>query len=157
AREMVAYHSEHPFDTVLMLGDNIYPTGNPKDLPRKFEQPYAELLKRGVNFYAVLGNHDVYKGREAEINYPPFHMGGQAYYSFIKGISDAAPRGLVEFFALDSTRFDDAQQQWLESALVNSKAIWKLVYTHHPLYSSAKAHGSDTNLRAKIESLLVKY
>src|SRR5689334_13070376 len=62
AREMVAFHGEHPFDTVLMLGDNIYPMGDPKDLPKKFEQPYADLLRRGVSFYAVLGNHDVFKG-----------------------------------------------------------------------------------------------
>lgn len=151
ARAMTTYHSERPYDTVLMLGDNIYPLGNPKDLDKKFEKPYADLLKRGVNFYAVLGNHDVFKGRQAEINYPYFHMGGRAYYSFVKG------DGLVEFFALDTTDFDNAQQQWLENALAGSKAPWKLVYTHHPLYSSGKRHGSDIKLRAKLEPLLVKY
>src|SRR5256885_14283632 len=50
ARRMASYHDEHPYDTVLLLGDNIYPDGNPADLPAKFERPYAELLRRGVRF-----------------------------------------------------------------------------------------------------------
>ena len=95
---MMAVHQwDQSFDVALMCGDNIYPGGDPEDLPAKFEQPYADLLKRGVSFYAALGNHDVKKGREAQMNYRHFNMGGRAYYSFTKG------DGLVEFFAVDST------------------------------------------------------
>lgn len=151
AHGMAAFHNEFPYDTVLMLGDNIYPDGNPADLPAKFEKPYAELLKRGVSFYAVLGNHDIRKGREAQINYKPFNMGGRSYYSFTKG------DGLVEFFAVDSTNFDGAQQRWLEGALAESKAKWKLAYFHHPIYSSGRRHGSAIRLRAQLEPILVKY
>lgn len=151
ARRMAVFHNAHPFDTVLMLGDNIYPDGNPKDIPDKFERPYAELIRRGVNFYAALGNHDVRKGRDAQINYPLFHMGGRNYYSFTKG------GGLAEFFALDSTSFDSTQLRWLEKALAGSKAQWKIAYFHHPIYSSGKTHGSDTKLRAQIEPLFVQY
>ena len=151
ARQMAAFHFNHPYDTVLMLGDNIYPDGNPDDFQKKFERPYAELIRRGISFFAALGNHDVKKGREAQINYPLFHMGGRAYYSFTKG------NGLAEFFALDSTSFDAAQLRWLEGALAGSKAQWKIAFFHHPIYSSGKTHGSDTKLRAQIEPLFVKY
>lgn len=151
ARQMAAFHDKYPYDTVLMLGDNIYPDGNPDDFQKKFDQPYAELIRRGITFYASLGNHDVRKGREAQINYPLFHMGGRAYYSFTKG------NGLTEFFALDSTSFDAAQLRWLEGALAVSKAQWKIAFFHHPIYSSGKTHGSDTKLRAQIEPLFVKY
>ncbi|HZF38851.1 MAG TPA: metallophosphoesterase [Blastocatellia bacterium] len=151
ARMMVAHHWNQFYDTALMLGDNIYPDGNPEDMPAKFERPYAELLKRGVSFHAVLGNHDVKKGREAQINYRNFNMGGRAYYSFAK--SD----GLVEFFAIDSNRFDVHQRQWLEESLQASQAKWKIAFYHHPLYSSADRHGSDFELRAQLEPLLVKY
>lgn len=154
ALRMVAYHSQQPFDTVLMLGDNIYPDGNPNDLQDKFERPYAELIRRGVNFYASLGNHDVRKGRDAQIHYPLFHMEGHAYYSFTKG---PKTENLVEFFALDSTSFDGEQFRWLENALAGSKAQWKLAFFHHPIYSSGKTHGSDTKLRSQIEPLFVKY
>ena len=154
ARRMVAHHDEYPYDTVLTLGDNIYPDGNAAYLPARFERPYAELLERGVNFYAALGNHDVKKGRKAQINYKPFHMGGRSYYSFTKGTDD---RNQVQFFAIDSTAFDGGQQRWLESALAGSRARWKLAYFHHPIYSSARGHGSAMKLRARLEPLLVRY
>ena len=42
-----------------MLGDNIYEgPASPDDYLHKFEEPYAELLEAGVDFYAALGNHD---------------------------------------------------------------------------------------------------
>jgi hypothetical protein len=151
ARMMGVYHWNQLYDMALMLGDNIYPDGNPSDIQAKFERPYAELLRRGVSFHAVLGNHDVKKGREAQINYRNFNMGGRAYYSFTKG------DGLVEFFGIDSTRFDIQQRFWLERALQASEAKWKIAFFHHPLYSSADRHGSDFDLRAQLEPLLVKY
>ncbi|MDQ3685463.1 MAG: metallophosphoesterase [Acidobacteriota bacterium] len=149
ARGMTVYHGERPYDTALMLGDNIYPQGSASDFREKFELPYGELLRRGVRFYASLGNHDVRRGREAQVNYNLFNMGGRSYYSFTKGDD------LVEFFALDSTRMDDEQLRWLADALQNSKARWKLAFFHHPLYSSGKRHGSSENLRTRLEPLFV--
>jgi acid phosphatase len=148
---MAAYHQKNPYDLALMLGDNIYPDGNLADVRAKFERPYEELLGRGVKFQAVLGNHDVRKGREKQINYHGFNMGGRPYRSFTGG------NGLAEFFALDSNNFDLQQRQWLESALAASQAKWKIVYFHHPIYSSAGAHGSNRRLRAEIEPLLVRH
>ena len=151
ARQMVSYHNARPYDTVIMLGDNIYPRGNPADLPKKFEQPYAELLQRGVRFYAALGNHDVQQGRRAQTNYTLFNMGGRDYYSFTKGDD------LVEFFVLDTTDMDAEQLQWLEGALMRSKARWKIAYFHHPIYSSGERHGSSAKLRASLEPIFVRY
>lgn len=151
ARAMAAFHEERPFDTVLLLGDNVYPDGNPAGLPERFERPYAELRRRGVRFRAVLGNHDVTRGREAQINYQPFNMGGRSYYSFVEG------DGLVEFFALDSNRMDRAQLDWLSGALAASKARWKIAYLHHPPYSSGLKHGSNSKLRSQLEPLFVRH
>ncbi|MEJ7616496.1 MAG: metallophosphoesterase [Pyrinomonadaceae bacterium] len=151
ADRMAIFHTERPFDTVILLGDNIYPNGRASDLPGKFERPYAELLSRGVLFYAALGNHDVRQGREAQINYKLFNMGGRAYYSFSK------EDNLVEFFVADSTKFDDEQLRWLEGALKRSTARWKIAYLHHPLYSSGTRHGSSEALRFRVEPLFVRY
>lgn len=151
ARQMTQYHTERPYDAALMLGDNIYGDGDPAKLPERFERPYAELLRRGVRFYAVLGNHDVNKGRAAQMSYGPYNMGGRAYYSFVKGDN------LVEFFALDSTVMDETQLRWLEGALTSSKARWKIAYFHHPIYSSGKKHGSNSKLRARLEPLFLRY
>lgn len=150
AKQLTRFCDERPFDTVLMLGDNIYTAGKSSDFGPKFERPYAELLNRDVKFYATLGNHDVRGGRSSELGYSNFHMGGKPYYSLTRAAD------LVEFFALDSTNFDDEQLHWLEGALAASKARWKIPFFHHPLYSSGKAHGSDLRLRAKLEPLFVR-
>ena len=151
ARRMVELHAAQPFDTVLLLGDNLYPDGDPSGFQEKFERPYAELLRRGVRFRAVLGNHDVKFGRSAQMNYAPFSMGGRAYYSFMEA------GGLVEFFALDSNAMDREQSAWLEGALASSKATWKVAFLHHPPYSSGLKHGSSTALRSVVEPLFVRH
>ena len=151
AERLTAYHNERPFEVIVTLGDNIYPSGDPSDLPAKFERPYAELLRRGIRFYASLGNHDVVRGRKSLIQYRHFNMGGRSYYSFTK------QNDLVEFFALDSTAPDADQRQWLEQALSDSRARWKIAYFHHPLYSSGLRHGSNVTLRAQWEPLFVRY
>jgi 3',5'-cyclic AMP phosphodiesterase CpdA len=148
---MAELHAASPFDTVLLLGDNLYPDGDPAGLQEKFERPYAELLRSGMRFRAVLGNHDVKSGRSAQINYAPFNMGGRAYYSF------AEAGGLVEFFALDSNAVDESQTAWLEGALAASKALWKIAFLHHPPYSSGMKHGSSMSLRSALEPLFVRH
>jgi 3',5'-cyclic AMP phosphodiesterase CpdA len=153
-RVMAKYQQSQAYDTALLLGDNIYPDGDLANVAAKFERPYADLLNRGVKFHAVLGNHDVRKGREAQVKYPHFNMGGRSYYSFTKGESGVP---LVEFFALDTNAFDGAQRRWFETALAASRARWKVAYFHHPIYSSGGNHGSDEKLRGSLEPLLARY
>ena len=62
-----------------------------------FEVPFAPLLEAGIEFHAVLGNHDIRRGTELQINYAGWNMNGRRFYSFSKGDD------LVEFFGLDST------------------------------------------------------
>ena len=151
ARQMKNACEKNRFAFALMLGDNMYSNGAAKNFQKKFELPYAALLNDGVKFYASLGNHDVRKGLNAQINYEKFNMGGQRYYTFTKG------DGLVEFFALDSTKMDEAQLAWLEEKLKASTARWKVAFFHHPLYSSGKRHGSEMNLRTTLEPLFVRH
>lgn len=134
-----------PYDFVLMTGDNIYGSESPKDMEKKFEQPYQQLLKAGVKFYASLGNHD----RSNQRFYKDFNMGGKEYYSFKKGN--------VRFFALNSNYMDATQLKWFEDELKNGGSEWKVCFFHHPPYSSGKQHGSDTELRKVIEPLFIKY
>jgi hypothetical protein len=41
--------------------------------------------------------------------------------------------------------------------LKGSNEDWKIAFFHHPLYSSAGRHGSDLQLRNRLEPLLVAY
>lgn len=159
ARQMMKQREKTPYDFVIMLGDNIYPDGDPALLKPRFEEPYRELLGAGVKFYAVLGNHDVKKGREAQQRYDKFNMGGEPYYSFRKGeglLDKITGGGLIEFFALDSNRMTPQQVGWLDGKLRASEARWKVIFMHHPLYSSADKHGSSQKLRALLEPVLVR-
>jgi hypothetical protein len=145
AARMNTIRKEFPFDFVITLGDNIYGGNTAADFRKKFELPYKLLLDAGVKFYASLGNHDA----ATQKTYKPFNMGGQQYYTFKKGN--------VQFFALDSNYMNPLQIAWLTKELGNSTADWKICYFHHPLYSSAGAHGSSVELRRVLEPLFMKY
>lgn len=146
SQQMVNYRARFPFEFVIMAGDNMYGGEKPADFVKKFEKPYKPLLDAGVEFYAVLGNHD---DAAAQINYKPFNMGGQQYYSF-------RPKLGVRFFALDSNYMDQKQLAWLDKELAASGSDWKIAYFHHPLYASGM-HGSNMELRAAVEPLFLKY
>ena len=147
AARLSAMHKTFPFDIVLMLGDNLYGNESKRDYVAKFEVPYKALLDAKVKFYASLGNHD----DGTQVMYEPFNMGGKKYYTF-------KPQGAsVRFFALDSNYMDKEQLAWLEKELAGSQSDWKIMFFHHPLYSSGATHGSTVPLRDQLEPLFVKY
>ena len=142
---MAAVHARSRYGMVVMVGDNIYGGWNRRAVVDRFETPYRPLLDAGVSFFASLGNHDAIEERQ----YPPFNMGGERYYTFT--------RLNVQFFALDSNYMDAVQLAWLHRGLEASTAAWKIAFFHHPLYSSGQTHGAQTDLRAVLEPLFVRY
>lgn len=162
-----------PFKIALMTGDNIYNNGEIERIGEVFEQPYGDLLQRGVKFYAALGNHDFRseQGRD-QVAYPGYNMVG-SYYTFTEvaflqgspaqGLSDPVT---VQFFALDTNQIylNDkhretpwpAQLKWLEDELTRSSATWKVVFAHHPVYSSGR-HGSYRDLMRALSPLFEAY
>ena len=156
AKSMWETYQQKPYAFVLMAGDNIYSYGEISLAKAYFEEPYAPLLSKDVKFYAVLGNHDIIKSNNGldQINYQPFNMSDR-YYSFTKGDVN---EGTVEFFALDTNSNApwDAQLAWLDQQLAKSTAPWKIVYGHHPLYSSGR-HGSNPELTAKLAPIFAKH
>lgn len=150
ARAMKDYHQQHPFDFAILTGDNIYNNGEIEKVNRVFERPYQPLLELGVQFYACLGNHDIRTDNgNAQLNYPGFNMTGR-YYTF--------RRDLVQFFALDTNKNADWDNQlpWLENQLRSSDAPWKILFGHHPPYTSG-LHWSDRRLRRRLQPLLKTY
>jgi hypothetical protein len=139
-----AARASFPFAFVLMVGDNMYGGQAPADFVAKFERPYAELVQAGVPFYAALGNHDKPDNR----NYPHFNMGGERYYTFVKG--------QVRFVVLDTNLMDRAQLAWFEATLQQVREPWKIVVFHHPIYSDGVRHGSDVELRELLEPPMVR-
>ena len=144
-RQMAEARAPFPFEFVIMLGDNMYGSQEPSDFVLKFERPYAPLLQAGVKFYASLGNHDNQNNRF----YKFFNMDGERYYTFTKKNA--------RFFALDTNLLDQAQINWLDDALKQSRDDWKVCFFHHPLYSNAGRHGGNVALRVALEPLLLKH
>jgi len=155
ADQMVRYRDQFEFPFTIMLGDNLYEgAATPDDYRMKFEEPYKALLDKGVEFYAVLGNHD----DPLQVNYERFNMKGRRYYSFsppgsiLTGVATS-----VEFFAIDSTYLDREQMAWLEEKLAASTADWKVCFLHHPMYTSGRYRLASLAQRATLESMFVRH
>jgi predicted phosphodiesterase len=152
-RRMAEYRERFSFGFVLMLGDNIYETpARGRDYEARFERPYEELLRAGVRFHAVLGNHD----DPEQVRYPRFNMGGHRYYSFGVAGSGSPPgrEPRARFFALDSTNLDAGQRAWLERELGASDADWNVCFFHHPVYTPGRY--ASWWWRRQLEPLLVR-
>jgi tartrate-resistant acid phosphatase type 5 len=151
AAAMLEFHRKTPFDFGITLGDNFYSIGmsSPEDARWKtwWEEMYSGMK---IPFYASLGNHDwgqadspaaeiLYSGKSASWKMPA------PYYTFTAGS--------VQFFALDTNDVSEAQLLWLKGEIEKSKARWKIVYGHHPIYSDGQ-HGDSLVLKAKLLPVL---
>ena len=146
-KELATWRSRFPFTFVVMVGDNLYGGERESDFQKKFVIPYKPLLDSKVKFYASLGNHD---DAAIQRNYPLFNMNGERFYSF-------KPKDGVRFFALDSNYVDKTQLEWLDKQLAGSGSEWKIMFFHHPLYSSGETHGSAELQRGLLEPVFVKH
>ena len=126
-------------------------------------------VPRGASAYVADGRCPA----AAHLATPEFgYVDGARYYAV------AAPAGgspLVEVFVLDSntlgadqTRLEDgydaAQLEWLDRALRESAARWKVVAMHHPIHSPSRRlfwifgrRGPDVRLRAQLEPRFVEH
>jgi hypothetical protein len=150
ATAMSAYHQQHPYSLVVMAGDNIYTNGEISKIKAVFEQPYQALLERNVTFCACLGNHDIRtENGNAQLRYPGFHMQGRYYTYRLQS---------VQFFVLDTNVNADWNHQlpWLEKELSRSQATCKIVYGHHPIYSSG-IYGTNAAFVKALTPLFQKY
>ena len=153
AAQMIGWRQKLPYDLVLMLGDNIYDRHTAEDYTLKFEHPYKALLDAGVKFQAAIGNHD----DAGQVRYKNFNMGGDRYYSFRRSDQPLGKigGGGVRFFVLDSRTLDPEQLEWLQKGLEQTGSRWKIVYFHHPIYTSGRYQATARSLRASLEPILV--
>jgi 3',5'-cyclic AMP phosphodiesterase CpdA len=136
-----------PYDALLLLGDNVYPSGDPAGLPETVFQPFAEVLDQGADLLAIVGNHDVKNGN-AE---PQMRALGMPNLWWSRTI------GNVLVVGLNSNDPDNPQQlAFLKQTLAASDASWKLVALHHPPYS-AGYQGSSEHVREVFAPIFAEY
>ena len=132
-----------PYDALLLLGDNVYPSGDPARLPGTVFEPFATTLASGAELLAILGNHDVRDG-----NGP-----AQLAALGMEGPFWSRTYGDVLLVGIDSNDIGDpAQLAFLTETLETSDATWKIVALHHPPYS-AGYQGSSTDVREVVAPL----
>ncbi|MFD1813895.1 metallophosphoesterase [Rhodococcus gannanensis] len=161
-------HGREPLSMAVGLGDNIYEAGpngtDDNQFATKFEDP-----NHGLDFpwVMVLGNHDnsaVFPGDggwllrgDDEVGY---HHRSRRWWMPSRYYSVRVPEEnpIVEFFVLDlnplaaylpplfvpywqtNGQFMNEQRAWLDRAIAESPAQWKVACTHHP-YLSNGSHG----------------
>jgi len=143
-------------DFIVTTGDNNYPSGAAETIDQNigryfqaFIAPYRGKFGPGAKenrFFPCLGNHDWYTpGAKPYLDY--FSLpNNERYYQ--------VALGNVQLFALDSdpdheldgTTVGSKQAQWLEGELGGARAPWRVVFFHHPPYSSGP-HGSSFGMR----------
>ncbi len=137
---------------IITLGDNNYPDGEAATIDanigkyyREYIYPYRGTYGAGAatnRFWPAVGNHDwdnqVGPPLQPYLDY--FTLpNNERYYDFV--------RGPVHFFVLDSDSSEpdgikatSVQAQWLRNKMASSTAPWKIVYLHHPPYSSRSSY-----------------
>ncbi len=154
-REMTKRHLANAVDGIFLLGDNLYDGHSvARSLQTLFTEPFAPLLSRNIPFYAALGNHDYHSGRaRGEVEFAPFKMVGRRYYSLDYGVGQDS----VSFFVCDSESLksgDEAQLQWLTSAVGTSNSVWKILLLHTPLEATEFHHGPSGQLRHLLQPVM---
>lgn len=146
ARAIAERNTSQRFDLGITLGDNFYSCGvrsvNDPKWKSRWEDFYTPL---GFPFYATLGNHDYGNPSipcaferglpDAEVAYTSHSKSWRMparYYTF--------KAGPVLFIAIDTEGWSAEQLAWIQATLTASTGDpdikWRIVYGHHPIYTS---------------------
>lgn len=128
-------------DSVWLLGDNQYPSGDLADFQGSFDKSYGIFRKI---WRPVVGNHEyVTPGAAGYFDYFGRAAGPRAkgYYSFNLGRWHVVSlNSNCSIIACDSA---SAQYAWLKADLAKHRRTCVAAMWHHPRFSSGAAHGSD--------------
>jgi 3',5'-cyclic AMP phosphodiesterase CpdA len=137
--------SEVPFDFMIFLGDIAYEDGTAKQLEAYFFAVYREFL-RYVPAYPSIGNHERHT-RKGQPYFDAFVLPHtERYYAW--------DWGDVHFVAIDTTQRDARQIAWLDADLRATKQPWKIVFGHHPMYTSSVRTAGSRSIRKAFAKVL---
>ncbi len=166
---------------IVSVGDNFYDDGVASIDDSHWQQSYERVYSAAslqVPWYITLGNHDYVGNTDAQLAYAKTSQLWtlpSRYYAVSRKVGDQA----VDLFFTDTCpaikAYHDpihvehpalhehvlqqdwgAQLTWLEQALAQSIAPWKLVFGHHPIYSGG-IHGDQQELIEQFLPLFQKH
>ncbi|MCY1045328.1 metallophosphoesterase [Corallococcus sp. bb12-1] len=161
-KKVAAAMLTHKPELFVALGDNAYASGTETEFQTNLFTPMAALLAQ-VPMFATPGNHE-YVTNEAQPYLDNLYLptnnaeGSERYYSF--------DWGHVHFVSIDSNCAIGlasaskcslaAQKAFVEKDLAATTQPWKVVFFHHPSWSSGE-HGSQLTMRRQFGPLFEKY
>jgi acid phosphatase len=166
SRQMALASSAIGAKFLISVGDNFYDYGvtstEDPQWQTSFEKVYADPALR-IPWHVIQGNHDYRGNCQAQIDYsaksPRWKMPAR-YFSRTEKLPDgsealfvfADTSPFVTSYASDpmmgaEVRSQDTAKQitWIDRTLGESKAPWKIVIGHHPIYSGGE-HGDTPEL-----------
>lgn len=150
--------AQTPFDLALIAGDIVYDRGTYAEFEARYFAVYAALIDH-LPFYTAPGNHDYATDRAAPY-LTLFSLPRQAlrepdqehYYSFDYGDAHFVAVDTNAPLASIGDAATDDMADWLAADLRQTAKPWKVVFLHHPPYSSGP-HGSQAHVRDQLVPL----
>lgn len=171
AKAMGRIGAENAISFVISTGDNFYESGVESTSDKKWQTNFEDVYSAPslqVPWYAVLGNHDYGGSTSAQIDYSKKSRRWtmpDRYFAVSKDFGGAS----ADFFFLDTQRMKgdtlleivshldaEVQLRWLDRALDESRAPWKIVVGHHPVFSGGR-HGDSELLGKRLKPILDRH
>jgi tartrate-resistant acid phosphatase type 5 len=151
-------------DAILALGDNVYESGANSESVMTKEWRDVYLTRSALNrkWYAIKGNHDWYTTSRAMERFTNSSKNSGKSWRMDHFWHRHTIRN-VEMFFIDTeiirgtvrTGDRSTQNNWFESRLKSSRAAWKIVSGHHPIYSGG-SHGGSGTVKNLVDPLMRK-
>jgi 3',5'-cyclic AMP phosphodiesterase CpdA len=133
AGAMTALGRSDPYDVLLLLGDNVYPSGDPDRLDDTVFRPFEGVLAAGARSLEQI----------RRLGMP------NLWWSVVVGD--------VRFVGLDSNSVGDPDQlAWLRDTLERATEPWTIVAVHESPYS-AGYQGSNVDVRDRFVPLFQRF
>lgn len=178
AEAMGVTASDHGSGFVISAGDNFYPAGVTSTADPHWKQSFEDVYTASalqVPWFSALGNHDYRGDVQAQIDYSRQSTRWRMPNQYFKVAGAEFGADFVDIFVIDTSpmvdgaNYDEMLQQlarrghrgqyesvhqlaWLDEALGGSKARWKVVVGHHPVYSGG--HGDSACLIKTLTPML---
>jgi UDP-2,3-diacylglucosamine pyrophosphatase LpxH len=157
----------HHFQGVRSVQDPLWETN--------FEWIYKhpELM---ISWHSVLGNHEYEGSTQAVLDYSTISRRWEMqarYYAMTWPVSDNVEvlllfidtTPLIDKYRGNPAEYEDAEKQsmqrqlaWIDSTLAVSRARWKIVMGHHPIYAgTTKSESERRDLQVRLQPLLDKH
>jgi hypothetical protein len=139
----------------LHTGDTAYPLADFPHLQEHYLAPLSGLMA-SLPLYPCLGNHDTAAGGSPLLWLHKFPAEPELP-ARLRARNYRFRYGPAEFFAIDTNESlmnaGEDLLAWLDAALEDSRAFWRVVFLHHTPYPGAR-HAADVNCAAVRERLV---